>query len=58
MFDNINELDFDCFKCSEISAKQHLCYLMLHLFSQNDLFEKLNINPKTFYTFVKKIQNG
>ena len=59
MFDNnLNELDFDCFLCSEISAKQQLSYLMLHLFYHNDLFEKLNIDSQTFYKFISKIQEG
>ena len=58
LFEKVNDLEFDCFKCAEISSNNQLSYLMLHLFYQNDLFEKLNIDPKVFYKFVKKIQEG
>lgn len=59
MFDKgLNELDFDCFLCRDISSNQHLSYLMLYLFYKNDLFEELNIDAPKFLKFIRKIQDG
>ena len=52
------ELEFNVFEfCTMVEGDGLVCLLM-HLFEENSLFEKLNIDPQIFYNFSKKIQSG
>ncbi len=53
------DLDFNIFDyCKMIEGDDGLAILMIYLFDENDLFEKLNIEFQTFYNYMKKIQSG
>ena len=55
---NIHEFDFDCFEFCQKHGEVGLVYLMVHIFNENSLFTKLNIDKNLFVKFTYKIATG
>ena len=56
--ENINDLEFNVFEFVNMAENDGLASMLVYLFDENDLFEKLNIEYQTFYALMKKIQAG
>lgn len=58
MLQNVDDFDFNVFEFCQIAEGEGLAALMVYLFDENDLFDKLHIDCQVFYSFMKKIQAG
>ena len=55
---SVGEMEFNVFEFCNMAENDGLASMMVFLFDENDLFEKLNIEFQTFYAYMKKIQAG
>lgn len=56
--ESVDELEFNVFEFAKSAENEGLTSLLVFLFEENDLFEKLNIEFQSFFSFMKKIQSG
>lgn len=57
-FKDVNEIHFDCFEFEKIADRQETSYLLLYLFSTNNILGSIDIDPFILNNFFKQIEIG
>ncbi len=58
MFQDVNEISFNCFDLEIYSGGNELSYLLIYLYDVNEIFDILNIKHKNLVNLSKRIQDG
>lgn len=55
---DLGSLEFDCFKFDELTKKNGLQTILIHLIVKSSISNNLNIDETKFALYAKNIQNG